>query len=184
MPDNRTRVPVSFITLEYFGKPGSTKSQLEIRRFNPSQNVWQQANDALHQWAEYTSLNPDCTHRVEYSITYVDGYCFKSCYLIANHHFTNSELSPDLSRHVQECAETFAGMRRPSHLTDHDYSIFLHALGRTSREVYMEFLTSYEICSCEEFDSTPVEVMQPLPCFPVTDCSDTITSHLSDVSRN
>jgi hypothetical protein len=175
MPDNRTRVPVSIITLEYYNGAGSSKSHLEIKRFNPSQDIWQQANKALLGWAKSAPVEADRSHRVEYSITYVDGYSFNSCYLLSYHHSTNSELAPDLSQHVRECAETFAGMRRPSHLNEVDYTHFLHALGRKSRELYTMLLSYYEISPSKETDFFPVELIEPLFCLPVNEASDILS---------
>jgi len=175
MTDNEPecRIAARHIILQNFRDNIEPKIQLEIKRFSPAHDIWAQATEALRLWAEDAPAETNRYHKIEFIVIYRDGSVYNSCYLLQRRHADDPAHPPDLSRQMLLCLETFAGLRRPAHLSEDEYTVFLHTFGRASRETHERLLAGYEIpCLGAEFVTPAASIGSPQVYLPINDISD------------
>lgn len=139
------RTPAFQISLEKVTGYMDFHPVIEIRRFNPSDDIWRVADEVLLGWAE-TAPDDGSFLRVEYCVFYDDGHAAPGFFLLERANATDPEMAPDIAAELRASAEIFSGRRRPDWArTKEEYLHFLRLAGRASREKYTMLLDRYEL---------------------------------------
>lgn len=134
---------------------------IEIKRFNPDDDIWRIADEVLLGWAE-NAPDDGSYLRVEYVVYYDDGHSFPGFLLLERANADDPELAPDIAGEVRACAETFSGRRRPGWTrTKEEYVDLLRVAGRASRERHMMLLDRYEVPGVQPAGATPARTTWP-----------------------
>ncbi len=102
------------------------------------------ANDYLREICE--SLNPKLpgADKVEFKLLFADGEDYTGRF-DAKHPNNRHHEAPNIGEHVREFQEFYAGLRRPIHMTDDEYSNFCSGIDHETKRQSVHFLTTYAL---------------------------------------